>query len=175
MTNHAYFNLDGHDAPDVCDLELQIFADYVCSIHEGLIPDGIMVPQEDVVYGFKKTKRVGDVLRHTESNPTMKVAGGLDFNYCAGYDRMTKCIAVLYSPKTGREMKVITDMPGMQVYSGQGLHQRGKGGISYQAYNGMCFETQRYPDAIHHPHFPSIVLRPHEVYYTKTEYMFSVR
>ena len=175
MTNHAYFNLDGHDAPDVRDLELQIFADYVCSIREGLIPDGGMIPQEDLVYGFKKPKRVGDVLLHTDSNPTMKNVGGLDFNYCAGFDRIMKCIAVLYSPKTGREMKVITDMPGMQVYSGQGLHQKGKGGVTYQAFGGMCFETQRYPDAIHQSHFPSVVLRPNEVYYTKTEYVFSVR
>ena len=175
LTNHAYFNLDGCDAPTVEDLELQVFADYVSGVREGLIPDGTMIPQEAVVYGFATPKRLGDVLAHTQTDPAMEPAGGVDFNYCAGNDRMTKCIAVLYSPKTGREMKVITDMPGVQVYTGQGLHQKGKGGVQYRAFSGMCLETQRYPDAIHQAHFPSIVLRPGEVYYTKTDYVFGVR
>lgn len=175
LTNHAYFNLDGHDAPTVEDLELQVFADSVSGVREGLIPDGTMIPQSDVVYGFDKPKRMGDVLQYTDTDAEMQAAGGVDFNYCAGNDRMTKCIAVLYSPKTGREMKVITDMPGVQVYTGQGLHQMGKGGIQYRPFSGMCLETQRYPDAIHQPYFPSIVLRPQEVYYTKTEYVFGIR
>ena len=175
LTNHAYFNLDGHDAPTVADLELQVFADSVTGVREGLIPNGKFIAQSEVVYGFETPKRIGDVLDHTATDPDMKAAGGVDFNYCAGNDRITKCIAVLYSPKTGREMKVITDMPGVQVYTGQGLHQKGKGGVQYQAFSGMCLETQRYPDAIHQPHFPSFVLRPQEVYYTKTEYAFSVR
>lgn len=175
LTNHAYFNLDGHDAPSVEDLELQIFADYVSGVREGLIPNGKMIPLAEVPYGFYKPARLGDVLAHTKTDNSMKAAGGVDFNYCAGNDRQAKCIAVLYSPKTGREMKVITDMPGVQVYTGQGLHQKGKGGVQYHAYSGVCLETQRYPDAIHQPHFPSIVLRPEEIYYTKTEYVFGIR
>ncbi len=175
MTNHAYFNLEGHDAPDVRDHTLQVFAPCVTAVREGLIPTGKLTPQQDVVYGFETEKRVGDVLAHTQTDPDMKAAGGVDFNYAAGDDRITKLIAVLYSPKTGREMKVMTDLPGVQVYTGQGLHQQGKGGVQYHAYSGLCLETQRYPDAIHHPHFPSIVLRPQEVYYTKTEYCFGVR
>ena len=175
LTNHAYFNLDGHDAPTVEDLELQVFADCVSGVREGLIPDGTMIPQDKVVYGFETPKRLGDVLKHTATDADMQPAGGVDFNYCAGNDRMTKCIAVLYSPKTGREMKVMTDLPGVQVYTGQGLHQKGKGGVQYRPFSGLCLETQRYPDAIHQPYFPSIVLRPQEVYYTKTEYIFGIR
>ena len=175
LTNHAYFNLDGHSAPDVADLTLQVFADCVTAVGKGLIPTGKLIAQKDVVYGFETEKRIGDVLAHTQTDPDMLAAGGVDFNYCAGNDRMTKLIAVLYSPKTGREMKVFTDMPGVQVYTGQGLHQLGKNGVQYHAYSGLCLETQRYPDAIHQPHFPSFVLRPEEVYFTKTEYVFGVR
>ncbi|MCE5343052.1 MAG: galactose mutarotase [Eubacteriales bacterium] len=175
LTNHAYFNLDGHDAPDIREMELQVFADYASEVGEGLIPTGKMIPLSDVVYGFTKPTRLGDVLTHTASDPAMKAAGGVDCNYCAGWDRQNKRIAVLYSPKTGREMTVMTDMPGVQVYTGQGLNQKGKGGVQYHAHSGVCLETQRYPDAIHHPHFPSFVLRPQEVYYTKTSYVFSIR
>ena len=175
LTNHAYFNLDGHDAPDVCDLMLQVFADSVTEVGEGLIPTGRLLPQAELPYGFASMKRLGDVLALSDTDPTMKPAGGVDFNYAAGDDRLEKCIAVLYSPKTGREMKVLTDMPGVQVYTGQGLHQLGKGGVRYGRYSGLCLETQRYPDAVHHPHFPSTVLRPGEVYLTRTVYAFGVR
>ena len=167
--------MDGHETPTVKGQELQVFADRITAVRKGLIPTGQMVAQTDVPYGFEVPKLLGDVLEHTATNPEMNAAKGVDFNYCAGNDRMTKCIAVLYSPKTGREMKVLTDLPGVQVYTGQGLHQVGKDGVRYQAYSGICLETQRYPDAIHQPYFPSIVLRPQEVYYTKTEYVFSVR
>lgn len=173
LTNHAYFNLDGHDATDINDQILQVFADRVTEVGEGLIPTGTFLSTADVVYGFQSPTRIGDVLGHPDA--AMQAAHGLDFNYCAGRDREDKLIATLYSPKTGREMQVFTDLPGVQVYSGQGLNQTGKGGVLYQPYGGLCLETQRYPDSIHQPHFPSVVLRPEEVYYTKTTYRFSVR
>ncbi len=175
MTNHAYFNLDGHDAPSVEELELQIFADYVGDVDEALIPTGKLIPQKSVAYDFSSPRRVGDVLSHTHIDPDMKAAMGVDFNYCAGNDRQQKLIAILYSPKTGREMRTYTDQPGVQIYTGQGLHQKGKGGVQYHAYSGICLETQHYPDAVHQPQYPSIVLRPEETYFTKTIYAFGVR
>ena len=173
LTNHSYFNLDGHDAKDIRNLELQMFTDFVTETDNGLIPTGKFISTSDVVYGFEKPERIGDVL--DRSDAAMKNAHGVDFNYCAGRDREDKRIATLYSPKTGREMQVYTDLPGVQVYTGQGLNQTGKGGVQYGMYGGVCLETQRYPDAIHHPHFPSVVLRPGEVYRTHTSYRFSVR
>ena len=55
----------------------------------------------------------------------------MDFNFCAGRDRETKVIATLRSPKTGRRMDVITDQPGVQCYTGQGLDNTGKDGVHY--------------------------------------------
>ena len=99
--------------------------------------------------------------------------GGVDFNYCAGRDRETKLIATLRSPKTGRRMDVITDQPGVQCYTGQGLDHTGKGGVHYGPYAGVCLETQHYPDAIHQPHFESYVLRPQDKYDTFTIFRFT--
>ena len=117
-------------------------------------------------------RNVGEVLAKTEADPVMAPAGGVDFNYCAGRDRETKLIATLYSPKTGRVMDVITDQPGVQCYTGQGLNHTGKGGVHYGKYAGLCLETQHYPDAIHQPQFHSIVLRPEDTYDTTTIYKF---
>ncbi len=175
LTNHCYFNLDGHDAGTVEDLELQIFADYATEVTNDLIPTGKIIPVSETNYDFSTAKRVGDVLAATGGDPLMSAAGGVDFNYCMGRDRETKTAAMLYSPKTGRTMEVVTDQPGVQCYTGQGLHQVGKGGVQYKRFSGLCLETQHYPDGIHHPHFPSVVLRPQDVYDTVTEYRFGVR
>ena len=175
LTNHAYFNLDGHDAGTVRDLELQINAPMVNEVSPALIPSGKLVPVGETVYDFTEMRRMGDVLDHTATDPMMKAALGVDFNYCAGRDRETKLIATLYSPKTGRVMDVITDQPGVQCYTGQFLDVTGKGGVHYGPYAGMCLETQHYPDAIHHPEFASVVLRPQDTYDTFTIYRFGVR
>ena len=173
LTNHSYFNLDGHDAGDIRDLVLQVYAGSVTEADDGLIPTGKLIPARDVVYGFQAPTRIGTVLDHPDA--AMKNAGGVDFNFCAGNAGQEKLIAALYSPKTGREMQVFTDLPGVQVYTGQGLNQSGKDGIHYRAYGGLCLETQCYPDAIHHKEFPSVILRPGEEYSTATSYRFSVR
>ncbi len=175
LTNHAYFNLDGHDAGTVEDLELQVFADYVNEVDPGLIPTGRLTPSKDVPYGFVKPTRIGDVLDGRQNDPALKGANGVDFNYCMGGDRENKVCAELYSPKTGRVMTVETDQPGVQVYTGQGLNETGRGGVHYGPYAGICLETQHYPDAIHQPQFHSIVLRPEDRYYTYTIYRFGVR
>lgn len=175
LTHHAYFNLDGHDAGSVENLELQVFAAYVNEVDAGLIPTGRLLPSQELVYGFQKPTRIGDVLAQTGNDPALKNAGGVDFNYCMGRDRETKVCAELYSPKTGRVMTVETDQPGVQVYTGQGLKLIGKGGVTYGRFGGMCLETQHYPDAIHFPQFHSMVLRPQDHYDTFTMYRFGVR
>ena len=126
-------------------------------------------------YNFTSPTRIGDVLDKMPECPGMTMAKGVDFNFCAGRDRETKVIATLYSPKTGRVMDVITDQPGVQCYTGNHLDNDGKDGVHYGPYAGVCLETQHYPDAIHHPHFPSVVLRPQDTYDTLTIYRFGVR
>ena len=175
LTNHAYFNLDGYKTPTVFEQELQIFANYLTDTTIDLIPNGKFVATEGLLYGFEKPTRLGDLLADVAQNAKLLNAGGVDFNYCAGRENESKTIAKLYSPNTGRMMEVITDQPGVQCYTGQYMDKIGKNGTRFGAFSGICLETQRYPDAIHHDHFPSIVIRPEEKYDTFTRYCFSVQ
>lgn len=175
MTNHAYFNLEGHESGSVRDHELQINAPMTTEVREGLIPTGRLLPTKSVKWDFTQPRRVGDVLEHISDDADMYLAGGVDFNYCAGRDRESKLIATLYAPKTGIAMEVITDQPGVQCYTAQGLDAEGKGGVHYGPFAGICLETQHYPDAIHHPEFPTIVLRPQDTYDSFTIYKFFVK
>ena len=77
------------------------------------------------------------------------------------------------SELSGITMEVYTDLPGVQIYTGNYIFaETGKGGVIYKQRQGMCFETQYYPDAINHDNFPSPVCKAGEVYQTRTTYKF---
>ena len=69
----------------------------------------------------------------------------------------------------------MSDQPGIQFYSGQGLHQKGHNGQQYAAYSGFALETQHYPDSPNHPDFPTTVLKAGETFKSVTQYIFSVK
>ena len=72
-------------------------------------------------------------------------------------------------------MSVDTDLPGMQVYSGNFLTKRaGKGGEIDRRY-ALCLETQLYPNGMACWGFPSPVLHAGQKLHSETVYTFSVR
>jgi aldose 1-epimerase len=90
--------------------------------------------------------------------------------------RLAAC-ATVYERTTGRVMEVRTTEPGVQVYTGNWLDgtQCGHGGNYYTQHSGLCLETQHFPDSLHYPRFPSIILRPEQTYTQTTIYKFSTR
>jgi aldose 1-epimerase len=85
-----------------------------------------------------------------------------------------KLAAVLSEPVSGRQLRLLTTEPGIQFYSGNFLDGslRGKGGVAYEKYAGLCLETQHFPDAPNHENFPTTVLRVGESYGHKTVFEF---
>jgi aldose 1-epimerase len=85
--------------------------------------------------------------------------------------------AELYDPSSGRVLKVLTDQPGIQFYSGNFLDGSiaGKGGKPDVLHAALCLETQHFPDSPNHPAFPTTELKPGQHYHTTTIFRFSAR
>jgi hypothetical protein len=104
--------------------------------------------------------------------------GGYDHNFVLDSAGKTLAPAArVYEPNTGRVMEVHTTEPGVQLYTGNFLDGSltSIGGLVCRQHAGFCLETQHFPDAVHHPNFPSVILRPGHVYKTKTSFRFSVQ
>ena len=179
LAHHSYWNLAGHDAGAILDHELELRATNYTPTDATLIPTGVLAPVEGTPFDFRKAKRVGADLGELQAQKEAGHGGGYDLNFSVdgfGGGAVVQA-AELYDPSTGRVMTVLSNQPGLQFYTGNFLDgtATGKGGTAYEQYSGLCLETQVYPDAVHHPQFPSAVLRPGETYRHVMKHRFSTR
>ena len=172
MTNHSYFNLNGHDSGNILGHEMWIDADAFTMTDAGSIPTGEITPVEGTPMDFRTPKQVG--LEIDADYIAVQLGRGYDHNWCLNNKREFAKVAFLKGDLTDIEMEVYTDLPGVQVYTANYVESEpGKDGAVYKQRQGLCFETQFYPDAINKPNFESPVCKAGEVYQTKTVYKFA--
>ena len=169
-TNHTYFNLGGDRCKDVLGHEMKINASAV-SFFDMEKGKGGIFPVAGTALDFRTAKPLGRDIADEE--PLLKVWGGYDLNYVldgSGY----RAAVEVYEPPTGRTLEMFTDMPGVQLYSGNMLDAFGKG-RKFPRHGAFCLEAQGYPYAPNEPTFPSVVLKKGEIYTQRTVYRFGVR
>jgi aldose 1-epimerase len=165
LCHHSYWNLTGDPNNTILDHELTLVADRFLPVDKGLIPTGELRPVKGTPFDFTQPTKIG--ARVNADDEQLKLGNGYD--HCWVLRNQTGKVALaatLCDPSTGRAMDLLTDQPGVQFYGGNFLDGavKGKGGIKYGFRTGMCLETQHYPDSPNKPDFPSVVLRPGEVY-----------
>ena len=172
LTNHTFFNLDGHDSGRMEDHELWLGASHYTPVVAGAIPTGEIATVEGTPMDFTTSKKVGKDIN--EAFEQLELTGGYDHNWVIdNWDGSLRHIATLKAPKSGRVMKTYTTLPGVQFYAGNFIDvHKGKEGANYAPRMGLCLETQYFPDSIHHSNFPACVFGADEEYDSETVYAF---
>ena len=158
MTNHSYFNLEG-PTETVVNQDLYINSKTLLETNADNIPTGVLLNVVATPNDFSSVKKCPD-----------KIDTSFVLN------KENKIAASLYSEKNNLKMLVFTDQPSVHIYVGGKYDDQltGKEKIKYLSNSGICFETQNFPDAPNHPHFPNSVLKKDETYLQKTVYKFEI-
>ena len=171
MTNHAYFNLNGHSAGCVDNHTLWLNSDFFTPNSDECIPTGEILSVKNTPFDFTVEKSIGEGFKSCHEQ--IKKFGGYDHNFAIngrGYRKAGR----LKGDKTGIVMEIYTDQSAMQIYSGNGIEEGRvcKDGIVYGKHHGVCSETQAFPNSLKFSHFPNGILKKGEKYDTITTYKF---
>jgi aldose 1-epimerase len=156
LTQHSYFNLDGH-SEDIVNQELFVNSSETLETNIENIPTGRFFEIARSPFDFNLPKECPTKIDNTfvlNDNDTVS--------------------AVLISKKNNLKMSVFTNQPAVHIYVGGNCFNqiKGKGNASYHPLSGICFEAQNFPDAPNHEHFPNSILKKDETYYHKTTFKF---
>jgi aldose 1-epimerase len=175
MTNHCYYNLNGHASGTVLDHTLWIHASHYTPVHnEKAIPTGEILPVQGTPFDFTEAKPIGRDIN--ADNEQLRYGHGYDHNFVL--DRTAEGMehaGSAYSASSGIRMDVYTDCIAMQLYSANGIAgQIGKGETIYPDRSGFCLETQYCPNSVNEPNFATPIFDAGVPYESKTVYRFSV-
>lgn len=156
LTQHSYFNLDGQKG-NVVNQELAINSNSILEVDSENIPSGRFINLENNPFNFTNPKNCPEKI---------------DTSFVL--EKKNEFAASLYNKNNGLKIHVYTDQPSVHVYVGGKCADsvKGKENVTYNNTSGICFETQNYPDAPNHPHFPDAVLKKGETYLQKTRFKF---
>lgn len=173
MTNHSYFNLDGQESDSVLDQQVWLAASAFTPTDDELIPTGEIRSVEGTPLDFRTFCALG--ARIDEDYEPLRQGAGYDHNFVLDSKGGYALCAKMRSEKSGILMEIFTDAPGLQMYTGNFLESEPgqKNGRGYISRSAVAFETQYFPDALHHDNFPSTLLKAGDTCRTTTGYRFS--
>lgn len=172
LTNHSYFNLNGFDSGSIGTHILQINSEFYTPNSADGMPTGEVLSVAGTPFDFRAPKPIGqDIDADFEQ---IRMFGGYDHNFAIS-GRGFRLAAIAKAPESGIVMQTYTDQPGMQLYTANALPEGViKEGTEAHIHDAFCLETQVFPNAMAHSHYPSPILGKGRTYRHITEYRFSV-
>ncbi len=171
ITNHNYFNLNGHGHGTILNHKVMIHADRFCRGDDGLLAQAPAVPVDGTPFDLRKPKTILEGLS-SYSQDIIGARGGYD--HCFEIANHDGPDAAVVGDESGIRLEVYSDMPALQFYTGNmlGGHVRGKKGAFYNTFEGFALESQQFPNAVNEPRFPSAVIKANEPASAFIEYRF---
>ncbi len=171
MTNHAYFNMNGHSSGTVDGHTLWLDSSFFTPNTDECIPNGEILSVKGTPFDFSTSETMGE--RFASDYEQIKMFGGFDHNFALN-GRGFRKIGEFKGDKTGIAMEMYTDQSGIQVYSGNMIDENRvcKEGVQYKKHSAVCFETQAFPNNLRFSHFPGSILKKGDKYDTVTAYKF---
>lgn len=164
LTNHSYFNLLGHAYGSLEGQQIQVFADAITEIDGDSTPTGALLPVAGTPFDLRQPVEFCRAL--AASHPQLTLGNGFDHNFTLHRQPRSPLGLAARATGGGLCLECFTTQPGLQLYTANFLDGTpGKEGASYGPRSAFCLETQCWPDAIHHPSFPSPIL-PADGYYS---------
>ena len=171
-TNHTYFNLDGKG--DVLEQYVKINSDYYTENDENSLPNGKICSVENTPMDFRNFKKIGDDIECDFEQ--IKFGKGFDNNWVVKeYDSGIKSVAQAYSEESGIKLEVLTDLPGVQFYSGNYLDTEfeSRNDIKIDKRCGFCLECQYFPNSFKHDNFLKPIIKAGEIFNKNIIYKFN--
>jgi aldose 1-epimerase len=175
LVQHTYWNLAGHDSGNIDTHSIRIHAEEYLPTDATLIPIGGFAHVAGTPFDFQEAQSLGERLQLLSLGS--ESPAGFDHGFTIlGKPGDFRPVCELSESKTGRKLTLWSDQPGCQFYTGNFLDGTltGKDGVPYRKHQGLCLETQHHPDSIHHPEWPSAILRPGEKYTHRMEMRFGL-
>ncbi|MGC3947563.1 MAG: aldose epimerase family protein [Chryseolinea sp.] len=169
LTSHPYFNLSGFTEPTIRNHELQINGEHFAEKNNNNIPTGRLLHCDRTPHDFRRSKKIGTHLEELTDDK------GYDHNYVIdNYGAGVRLVAILTHRPSGRTLEVLSDRPGLQVYTANFWDSSitGSQGMSYGQHAAVALETQHYPDSPNHDNFPATIVKPGEHWRSQTIYRF---
>lgn len=154
LTHHGYFNLSGH-GNSITNQKLTVNAKKILETSDELIPTGTFTNLENHPFNF----------RNQQDCPVE-----IDNTFVLEDEKAVS----LSCKETNLKMTVFTNQPAVHIYVGGNCFDqiKGKENTDYHSKSGICFETQNFPDAPNHPHFPTAILKKGAIYSNDTIFKF---
>lgn len=177
IVHHSYFNLAGHDSGTILDHLLEMRSSFYTPVDDDLLPTGEVLAVDGTPFDFRTPTPIGKNIaqvNHSGAGRMTESGVGYDHNWVLEGVGMREVVYIT-DPTSGRRLTMSTNQPGVQLYVGGYLDGvTGKSPVgAYKAFAGLTLETQTFPDAVNHSHFPQAELRPGETYLNTVRFDFS--
>ena len=162
-TSHSYFNLNP-TKKSILEHKLKINSDNYIPINYECLPKGSIESVLNTPFDFTRFKKIDEEINNDYEQ--LKIGKGYD--HCFVLNKNSSVAAELSSEASGRKLIISTNQPGIQFYSGN--HLSG----FFNKNQGLCLETQHFPDSPNNDNFPTTKLIANGEYYSETIYFFDV-